>query len=183
MKRAVVIGCPGSGKSTFARALAEATGLPLYYLDRLYWNADRTTVSAAVFLERLRQAMEGEAWILDGNYQSTMTMRLEACDTVFFLDYPVELCLAGIRARRGKARADLPWVEEAGREDPDFEAFVRGYRDVNRGEVLEMLGRLTHREIWVFRSREEAAQYLAGRKCPGRVPEQPPISAERGRRT
>ena len=44
MKRVMVIGCPGSGKSTFSRALHSKTGLPLFYLDMMYWNPDRTRV-------------------------------------------------------------------------------------------------------------------------------------------
>ena len=52
MNKVIVIGCPGSGKSTFSRALHELTDLPLYHLDLLNWNSDKTTVSKAVFLER-----------------------------------------------------------------------------------------------------------------------------------
>ena len=95
MKRILVIGCPGSGKSTFSGALQEKTGLPLIHLDRLYWNADRTTVEKEVFRRRLRDALEGETWIIDGDYASTMELRLQRCDTVFFLDYPADVCLNG----------------------------------------------------------------------------------------
>ena len=66
MNRVLVIGCPGSGKSTFSRALAEKTGLPLIHLDQLYWNADRTTVEKQVFRRRLEDSLEGESWIIDG---------------------------------------------------------------------------------------------------------------------
>jgi cytidylate kinase len=58
MQKVLVIGCPGSGKSTFARALCEKTGLPLCHLDMLYWNADRTTVERGVFLRRLQAVLE-----------------------------------------------------------------------------------------------------------------------------
>ena len=64
MKKIIVLGCPGSGKSTFARALQKRTGLPLFYLDRMNWNPDRTTVEKAVFLERLREVLSREEWIL-----------------------------------------------------------------------------------------------------------------------
>ena len=58
MKKIIVIGCPGSGKSTFARALHDKTGIPLYHLDMMYWNADKTTVEKSVFLERLSAVLE-----------------------------------------------------------------------------------------------------------------------------
>ena len=126
MKRVIIIGCPGSGKSTFARELHACTNLPLYYLDMLYWNADRTTVPKAEFRRRLGEVLEKDSWIIDGNYGSTMEMRMAVCDTVFFLDYPTEVCLAGIEARRGKVRPDMPWVENE--EDAEFLEFIRQFQ-------------------------------------------------------
>lgn len=160
MKKVIVIGCPGSGKSTFARALQKKTGLPLVHLDLLYWNADRTTVSREVFRERLQAALEKDRWIIDGNYNSTMELRLEFCDTVFFLDYPTELCLEGIRSRRGKARADMPWVEQDGQEDAEFFAFVQRYQEESRPAVLELLEKYKDRNILIFKTRVEASSYL-----------------------
>ena len=100
MKKVMVIGCPGSGKSTFSRALHDKTNIPLYYLDMLFWNADKTTVEKSVFLERLTAVIEKDEWIVDGNFSSTMEMRMAKCDTVIFLDYPTEVCLSGIRGCR-----------------------------------------------------------------------------------
>ena len=94
MKKIIIPGCPGSGKSIFARALQKQTGLPLFYLDRMNWNPDRTTVEKDVFLERLQEVLSREEWILDGNYGSTIELRLQACDTAFFLKfiraYPIQ---------------------------------------------------------------------------------------------
>lgn len=160
MKKAIVIGCPGSGKSTFARALQEKTGLPLYYLDMMYWNADKTTVPKEVFRARLAELLMEDAWIIDGNYGSTMEARMAACDTVFFLDYPVEVCLAGIRERKGKPRADMPWVETE--DDEDFLAFVREYNEKSRPDVLALLEKYRAKQIFVFCKRDEADLYLKG---------------------
>ena len=127
MKRIIVIGCPGSGKSTFSMALRDKLGIPLYHLDMMYWNADKTKVERAVFLERLSAALAEDEWIIDGNYASTMELRLVACDTVFFLDYPSAVCLDGLRQRRGKARSDIPWVETE--EDAEFVGFVKSFNE------------------------------------------------------
>ena len=158
MKRVIVIGCPGSGKSTFARALAEITQLPLYYLDMMYWNADRTQVEKSVFRGRLAETVTLDRWIIDGNYGSTMEERLKACDTVFFLDYPLDVCLDGIRSRRGKPRPDMPWIEQG--EDAEFMEFIKSFNKESRPQILELLERYPNKTVIQFRSREESAEYL-----------------------
>ena len=110
MKKVIVIGCCGSGKSTFARHLHACTGIPLFHLDQLNWNTDKTTVEKTVFLKRVKELIQKDTWIIDGNYGSSMEMRMQACDTVFFLDYPVDICIQGIYDRVGKVRTDMPWV-------------------------------------------------------------------------
>ena len=155
MKKIIVIGCPGSGKSTLAAALHQKTGIPLFHLDMLYWNADKTTVEKRVFLERLSAVLEKDEWIIDGNYASTMALRVAACDTVIFLDYPTELCLDGIRRRRGKARADMPWIETE--EDAEFVEFIKHFREQERPRIMELLGRHANKTVVVLENREQAA--------------------------
>lgn len=158
MKRVLVIGCPGSGKSTFARRLRERTGLPLIYLDRLYWNPDRTAVSRDEFDRRLHAVLCRDEWIIDGNYARTLEARLARCDTAFFLDYPAEVCLAGIAERRGVPREDMPWVETE--EDPAFTAFVRDFQDEVRPQIIQCLGRAEGVKIHRFASRADADRYF-----------------------
>ena len=86
MKKIIVIGCPGSGKSTLSRKLHSITKIPLYHLDMMFWNEDKTTAEKSVFLERLSDVLTKDSWIIDGNYSSTMEIRMNECDTVIFLD-------------------------------------------------------------------------------------------------
>lgn len=160
MKKIIVIGCPGSGKSTFSRALHNKTDIPLYHLDMMFWNADKTTVEKGVFRERLSEVLEKDEWIIDGNYASTMELRLSACDTVIFLDYPTDVCLSGIRERKGKARSDMPWVETE--DDAEFNEYVKNFTEQHRPQVLELLEKNSDKKVVVFKSREEADAFLNG---------------------
>ena len=162
MKKVIVIGCPGSGKSTVSRALHNKTSIPLYHLDMMYWNADKTTVEKSVFLERLSAVLEKDEWIIDGNYGSTMKLRMAACDTVIFLDYPLGVCLDGIKERRGKPRSDMPWIETE--EDEEFIEFIKSYNEQQKPKVLELLKKYADKNIVIFKSREQADAFLNGEK-------------------
>ena len=158
MKRVIIIGCPGSGKSTFARELHRLTGLPLYHLDMMYWNTDRTTVPKDVFRTRLANVLESPEWIIDGNYGGTLELRLQHCDTVFFLDLPTDVCINGIEVRKGKPRPDMPWIEN-GESDEDFLTFVKEYNKESRPRVLALLRQYADRRIVVFHSHDEIDEF------------------------
>jgi len=160
MQKVMVIGCPGSGKSTFSRVLHEIKGLPLYHLDMLFWNEDRTTVEKEVFRERLVEVIVKDSWIIDGNYGSTMELRMQACDTVVFLDYPLDLCMSGIMERRGKERPDMPWIEPEDDVDEEFIEFIKNYNSESRSEVMTLLERYADKNIIIFKSRNESDAFL-----------------------
>ena len=158
MKKIMVIGCPGSGKSTFSKTLHKLTGIPLFHLDMIYWNFDRTTVDKEVFLKQLSKTIHMDQWIIDGNYGSTIELRLQACDTVVFLDYPLNICLDGIKRRIGKPRTDMPWIENE--EDTEFIEFIKNYNFQNRPKVMELLDKYSHKDIYIFKTRKEADEFL-----------------------
>ena len=157
-KRVAVIGCPGGGKSTFSRALRDRVGLPLYHLDALYWRDDRTHLSREEFYPLMQKIIAREEWIMDGNYNSTLEWRISACDLLIFLDYPAEVCLAGVRARRGQKRSDMPWVEDG--DDEEFLEFIRAFETESKPRILELIGGYPDKAVVVFRTREEADRYL-----------------------
>lgn len=158
-QKAIVIGCPGAGKSTFARKLRDATGLPLYYLDMLWHKAGRTNVTREEFDRALQNILAQDAWILDGNYQRTLQMRLEACEAVFLLDFPLGDCLAGASARIGRKREDLPWIETE--FDPEFRQWILDFPQTKLPQIYALLAQYQgRRTIEIFKSRTEAAQYL-----------------------
>ncbi len=124
----------------------------------LYWNADKTTVEKRVFLERLSAVLKKDRWIIDGNYASTMELRLAACDTVFFLDYSPDVCLEGVKERQGKPRSDMPWIETE--EDAEFMAFIKNFNQNQRPQILSLLEKYVNKNIFIFTSREEADTFI-----------------------
>lgn len=157
MKKIIVIGCPGSGKSTFARRLRDITNLPLFYLDMIYHKSDKTTVSREEFDSRLDEILKNDNWIIDGNYKRTMRKRLENCDTVFWLDYPTELCLESVFNRIGIEREDMPWNDEV---EPEFVEYVKNFKAEQNPVIENLIREFSDRRIIVFHSREESDEFL-----------------------
>ncbi len=162
MRRILIIGRPGSGKSTFARALKELTGLPLYYLDMLYHKPDKTTASQQEFDKKLQPLLVQDAWILDGNYARTLPLRLTYCDTVFWLDYPLDVSLKGIASRMGQPREDMPWTETM--PDPEFLDFVKDFDKTEKGKIEYALSQCAKKNIIIFHSRKESEAFLKNLK-------------------
>ena len=159
MEKIMVIGSPGAGKSTFSRKLRDVTGLPLYYLDTIWHKPDRTNISREEFDEKLMDIVKEDRWIIDGNYQRTLKKRLERCDTVFFLDYPLEACLEGAAARIGKKREDLPWLETE--LDEEFRQYIIDFSRDQLPEIYSLLEEYKKdRDILTFHTREAANIYL-----------------------
>ena len=159
MKRILIIGSPGAGKSTFARKLRDRTGLPLFYLDMIWHRPDRTNISRDEFDSRLAEILEKKEWIIDGNYGRTLETRLKACDTVFLLDFPVEVCIAGAKARIGHKREELPWIEEE--LDAEFRKWIVDFPKDQLPRIYDLLEQNKKgRQIVILHSREEAEIWL-----------------------
>ena len=158
LRRVIVIGSSGSGKSTFARRLRDITGLPLYYLDMIWHKSDKTNISKEEFDKRLDEILSEDRWIIDGNYQRTLEARLKKCDTVFLFDLPVEVCLAGAKARIGTKREDMPWTETE--LDDDFRQLIVDFPQKQLPEIYGLLEKYNDKNRVNFKSRQEAETYL-----------------------
>lgn len=159
-QKILVTGSPGAGKSTFARKLRDTLDLPLYYLDQLWHRPDGTHVSRETFDAALADILQRDRWIIDGNYSRTMEVRLKACDAVFLLDYPTELCLAGAKSRIGTVREDLPWVERT--FDPEFRRWIEDFSRDQLPRIYELLQQVReNRTVTIFKSRQEADAWFA----------------------
>lgn len=159
MEKIIIIGCPGAGKSTFSQKLRDVINLPLYHLDLLYHNDDKTIIPKEEFDIKLTKILKNNEWIIDGNYQRTLEMRLKACDTVFLLDYSTDVCLSGAKTRIGKKRNDLPWIEE--KLDEEFKQKIINFSDDKLPKIYELFNKYQkNKNIIIFKTREEASKYL-----------------------
>ncbi|PYO91476.1 MAG: AAA family ATPase [Gemmatimonadetes bacterium] len=165
-KRILVIGSGGSGKTTFARRLAERTTLPLIHLDALYWRPGWDPTPADEWRARVEALANEPAWIMDGNYGGTLDIRLAASDTIVFLDVPRLVCLWRVVRRQlqhaGQNRAELP----AGCPERlrwEFVKWIWTYPAVRRGSILRRLDDLKpHKRVYVLRSSREMNRFLDG---------------------
>lgn len=159
MKKVIIIGCPGSGKSTFSIRLESIIKLPLYHIDMMYWNQDKTKVDREVFLKRLSDTINLDKWIIDGNYYNTLEERIKQADTIFLLDYPLDVCLSGIEERMGKKRDDNPFIEEG--VDEEFLDFIKNFHRDLTPKIMDLLNKYSNNKmIYIFTSRKQGDAYL-----------------------
>ena len=161
MRKVIVIGCPGSGKTTFAKKLSRRVDLPLYYLDAIWHKPDKNHISREEFDAHLAVILALDSWIIDGNYSRTIESRILACDTVFLFDLPVEVCLDGAISRIGKGRYDIPWIETE--LDPNFKREIEEFPSKNLPTIYALIDKYKDcKTVVIFKSREQADAFLNG---------------------
>ena len=159
MKKVIVIGCPGSGKTTFSEKLHKITGLPLYHLDVIWHKPDKTHITRDNFDKSIAEILNTSEWIIDGNYNRTIEIRLKHCDTVFLFDLQTEVCIEGAMNRLGKERYDLPWIEKE--INPSFKQLIMEFPYKSLPIIYKLIEKYKDgREIVIFKSREDADAYL-----------------------
>lgn len=157
-EKILVIGSPGSGKTTFSLRLGEALAIPVVHLDRLNWYGNWQTRTKDDFEALLREALASDRFIVDGNYAHTLPMRLERCDTVVFLDYPTVVSLFGVLRRiirnHGKSRPDMGGNCPE-RFDAEFIRYTLSFNRKKRRLIKEMLNKSPGKHIFMPKSRRQ----------------------------
>lgn len=163
MDRIAIIGCGGSGKSTVARQLGERLNLPVTHLDGIYYDANWTPVPKDDFAAAQRQLVTEPRWIIEGNYASTLPIRLAVADTVVFLDLPAITCLWGILQRRWRYRGGQH--AQVGVYDRITWSFVRYIASYRRKMAPRVRALITehapHAQLVTLKSRRQVPRFLA----------------------
>ena len=164
MRRVLVIGPGGAGKSTFARQLGEALDIKVNHLDSAYWRSGWSKPSEDEWVQTVTQLVSGDAWILDGNFGGTLELRLRHCDTIVFLDMSRLLCLWRVVKRRllyrNRSRPDM--AEGCNEKlDLDFILWVWNYSHRSRPKVIKLLREQAEgKEVVWLRSRRGVRKFL-----------------------
>jgi adenylate kinase family enzyme len=165
--RIAIIGCGGSGKSGLARSLGSLLGITPIHLDGLYYDQDWKTLDKQQFAALQRDLVTAPRWIIDGNYASSLPIRLQAADTVIFLDLPGWTCLWGIAQRRLRHRGGQH--KDIGVYDRitwNFVCYILGYRRQMAPRVRKLIAdHACNDEVVVLRSRRAVRDYLAAVKA------------------
>lgn len=166
MRRVLVIGAGGSGKSRLATRLGETTGLPVIHLDALYWRPGWVATPETEWQQKIAELASTDRWIMDGNYGGTLELRLASCDTVVFLDLPRRITIPRVILRwlrhRGSTRPEMaPDCPE--RLTWEFLVWIWSYPRRRRPQVLRKLSALSpDQSVRVLRSRRDVTEFLAG---------------------
>lgn len=169
MRRILVVGSSGAGKSTFARRLGAATGIPVVHLDKLYWNPNWVgTTDEFEWRAKIETALSGDAWIVDGNYSGTLELRLRRADTIVFLDLPRVLCVWRVIKRaafyRKRTRPDVAegCNERFNREFVKFLHYIWTYPARSKPKVERMMRENQSRlKIVRLKSKREVEKFLS----------------------
>jgi len=142
LKRILILGCCGAGKSTLSRSLAEKVDIPIIHLDQHYWQPNWQEPPKEEWCKTVEDLIKKDSWIMDGNYGGTLDQRIKRADTIVYLDASTITCMYRVIARilkyRGKVRPDMP----AGckeRFDLSFLHYVLVFNLVRRKSILKKI--------------------------------------------
>ncbi len=164
MQRIMIIGPCGAGKSTLARKLHQQLSLELIHLDQLYWQPNWTETDPGPWKKIVEQIVQKDQWIIDGNFGSTMDIRIEKADTIIFLAYSTFTCITRVLQRiwqnYGRVRPDMTEGCQE-RLDLDFLHYVLVFNLTKTPKILAKLEKVkSTKKVFIFNNDQEADFFL-----------------------
>lgn len=161
-QKIIIVGSPGSGKSYLSKELEKITGLPVTHLDNLYWNPGWVETPKEEWINKQKEVIKEDRWIIDGNYNSTLEMRVQAADLVLFLDMSRITCIYRVCRRHGKKRSDLPeFLDE--KIDKEFWIFLKwiwDYPKRNHNSLLELSKKYPDKKFIRLKNKKDISLFL-----------------------
>ncbi|QKE72377.1 DNA topology modulation protein [Arthrobacter citreus] len=164
MRKIVIIGSGGAGKSTFARQLGKKLSINVFHLDSLLWKPNWEVVPKMDQIKIQNELIKKEEWIIDGNYGGTMDLRISAADTIIFLDMPRLVCIYRALKRfiqyKNKTRPDMrEGCEE--KFDLQFLKWIWFYPKTKKPLILNRLQKVSGgKDVVILKSSREVKRFI-----------------------
>ncbi|MBC2902184.1 topology modulation protein [Streptomyces cupreus] len=162
MKKVAIVGCGGSGKSHVARALGDVLDAPVTHLDAAFYDDEWNELPMEKFAAVQRDLVAQEKWVIDGNYNSTLQIRLEACDTVVLMDVSTPAALWGVFSRQLRHGAGHKGNGVHNRIHWGVIKYVATYRRKMRPRVMAKIDQFAagHADVVLLTSRRQTRRWL-----------------------
>jgi adenylate kinase family enzyme len=162
MDRVAIVGCSGSGKSHLARQLGQVIGAPVTHLDAVFYDDEWNELPKEKFAQAQQDLVAEPRWVIDGNYNSTLPIRLNACDTVVLMDTATLVCLWGMFSRQLRHGSGHKGNGIHNRIHWGVIKYVATYRRSMRPRVLAKIHEhAVHADVVLLSSRRSVRRWLA----------------------
>ncbi len=167
----IIIGCPGSGKSTLTRKLCEMLNYPVLHLDKIYHIDNERHITREELKEKVYSfATENKDWIIDGNYKATISQRVELADTVILLDMDTKICLENAKKRATQEqREDIAKGFNIKIINDGFLEFIESFKKDTLPEIMKCLKEAKNKNIIILRNYEDVDSLLTKLKTTGKL--------------
>jgi adenylate kinase family enzyme len=164
----LILGPSGSGKSTVGKRIGRILCIPAIHLDMHFWKPNWVETPKDEWFDKVKELIASETWVMDGNYTSTLPMRVDAADTIIFLDMTRRQSYLRVVTRylrhRGKTRPD---VTEGCPEkiDMEFIRWIWNYPRVSKPRILRFMEKLrASKNVYFLRNQKEIEEFLEALK-------------------
>ena len=165
LKKILVIGCCGAGKSTFSKKLQSIINLEIIHLDQYYHKPNWEETEQDEWKKIVNSLVQKPFWIMDGNFSGTMDVRIKSADTIIYLDYPTLKCFWRVIIRifkyHGVVRSDMA---NGCKEhfDLEFLHFVLTFNSKFKKGIIQKLNLVKdEKKVRVFKTDKQADKFLA----------------------
>lgn len=164
MKKIILLGSSGAGKSTFAKKLSNKINIEVFHLDKLLWKSNWEVTDKNYQIQVQEKIIEKDSWIIDGNYSGTLNMRIDASDTIIFFDINRWICIYHVIKRyfkyKGTTRPDMH-KDCPEKLDINFLKFIWHYPKKQKIQVEKKLVSVANsKKIIIFKNKKQVNNFL-----------------------